>query len=91
MRAAVAFAFRRTSARLVFAVGAGGVVLVVYRAVRPRLLLQLGLEPPTQCAGCVDEHFFLGSSPWDLVAASLGLVAAVAIAVALYRVISIRR
>lgn len=86
MRAVVAFALRRTSARLVLAAGAGGLVLVVYRAVRPLRLLQ----PGDACGTCVGQSV-VESTPWDLVLASLFLLIAIGAAAAVYRRLSISR
>src|SRR5215471_15860771 len=83
MRAALAFALRRTSARLLFAVGVGGLVLVVYRAVRPLRLLNLSVGPA--CPTCLSGYGSRGPSHLDLAAAALAAVVAVVAAAALYR------
>ena len=67
------------------AFAAGGMVWVVERAVRPLRRPSFGLPA---VFGAYRE---LGSSPWDLAAASLGLVVALAVAVALWRERSITR
>jgi len=77
------FAIRRTSARLVLAVGVGGLVLVVYRAVRPLRLLNLSVAPA--CPLCSVGYSSRGTSPWDLAFAALVAVVAVVAAAALYR------
>lgn len=83
MRAALAFALRRTSALLVFAVGAGGLVFVVYRAVRP---LHFSPAAPLACGtNCFPGPVSVGSTHWDLAAAALAAVVAVVAAVLLYR------
>jgi hypothetical protein len=79
MRAVLAFAFRRASARVVFAVGVGSVVLIVFRAVRP---VTISLE--TGGFGMVYRNV-LGSSTWDLVAAALLAVIGALAAAAIYR------
>jgi hypothetical protein len=83
MRAALDFALRRTSARLVFAVGVGGLVLVVYRTVRPLRFIPVA---PLACGtNCFPGPVYLGPSPWDLAAAALAAVIAVVAAAALCR------
>jgi hypothetical protein len=86
MRAVLAFALRRASARLVVAAAAGGLVYVVYLAVRPLRWV----TPGDACGTCVG-HRVVESSPWDLAIASLGVLIAIVVAVALYRRFSIRR
>ena len=90
MRAALAFALRRTSARVILGVGLGGLAYAVYGAVgsfhpHPAWLRFTcsQYEFPVSCSG-------LESSPWDLgVAAAVAVVAIIA-AAAIYRRISAR-
>jgi hypothetical protein len=85
MRAALAFALRPASARLVLVIGAGGLVYVVYRALRHFhhwwTLAPFGSGRPSVVL----------SSPWDLAVASLVAVVALMVAAALYRRPSINR
>jgi len=83
MRAALAFALRRTSARLVLAAGVGGLVFVGYRAVRPLRLHEIPNAPA--CPTCLGGYRSFAPSHWDLAAAALVAVLAVVAAAALYR------
>jgi hypothetical protein len=89
----MAYALRRTSARVVVAVGAGGMVLVVFRALRPiRMPVSpFGAAGHGDVAPIADFIRFLGSSPWDLAAASLGVVVAALVGAALFRSSPTRR
>jgi len=86
MRAALVFALRRSSARLVLVLGAGGLVAIVYRA-----LHREGPGPQANLGGM--RTFFVPpmASPWELAIAALVAGLAVVAAVALYRSRSIRR
>lgn len=77
MAAAMGFAVRRTSARLVLLLAIGGLVWAVYRAFRPA----------DRVLGLSFEGFSIVATPssWDLPAAALGIVVALAIAKALWR------
>ena len=82
MGGALSFALRRTSARVVVAVGAGGLVLAVFRALRPvrEGVLAIGMAGPE-----FELFRLVDSSPGDLAAASLGLAIAVVAGAALFR------
>jgi len=83
VRAALAFALRRTSARLVVAAGVGGLVFVVYRAVRPLRFVPVA---PLACGTkCFPGPVHVGPSPWDLAVAALVAVVATLAAAAFYR------
>ena len=86
MRAALAFALRRGSARFVLVTGAGGLVTIVYRA-----LHREGPIPQANLGGMSSFFFPPMSSPWELAVASLVAVLAVVAAASLYRVYSTRR
>lgn len=85
MAAVVAYALRRTSARLVVVLAIGGLVWTVWRAVRPAgrslYLVYLGLGPFSAQS----------ATRWDLAAAALGLVVALSVAAALWFERSARR
>jgi hypothetical protein len=83
MGAALAFALRRSSARVVVAVAAGGLVLTVFRAVRPARTAELVIGVPATRLAV--PFLTVGSSPWDLAAASLVAVLAVVAAARIYR------
>jgi hypothetical protein len=86
MGAAIGYAVRRTSARVVIAVGAGGLLWTV--CVMP-LDRSPGLEPayPVPFLWRTDPYRVVGSgfSPWDVAAAALAVAVAVAAAAALWR------
>jgi len=88
MRAALAFALRRASARLVCAVAVVGLFVVVYRAVRPLIFTPVAAGPA--CSICIPGPVSLGSSHWDLAVAALAVVVAAVVAAALYRQVSVR-
>jgi hypothetical protein len=90
MGSVMTYALRRTSARVVVVVGIGGLVMAVFRALRPARtqVYPLGLGG---VGGLPDVFRVVGSSPWDLVAASLGLVLAVVAGASLFRPLQIRR
>jgi hypothetical protein len=84
MRAALAFALRRTSARVVLAVGVGGLLFVVARAFRPDHRVLTG--PCGFVAGCTRSFVVeVGPTAWDLGVAAAAVVAAMIAAAALYR------
>jgi hypothetical protein len=86
MRAALAFALRRASARFVLVTGAGGLVTIVYRA-----LHREGPIPQANLGGMRTLFVPPMSSPWELAVAALVAVVAGVAAPALYRTYSIRR
>jgi hypothetical protein len=86
MRAVLAYAIRRTSARVVLALGIGGLVWIVYRG--------LHREGPIAMAnGGGTPGFFSPpmSSPWELAVAAVVALVALAAAAVLYRRLPIRR
>ena len=78
------YAFRRTSARVVLAFVAGGLVWVVYSALRPVHQPVLGLGDPFGGRGPFLVYRELSSSPWDLAAGSLFVVVALVVAAFLW-------
>jgi hypothetical protein len=86
MRAVLAYALSRVSARFVMVLGVGGLVFVVYRA-----LHRDGPLPELNLGGTRAFYFPPMSSSWDIAIASLGVLLAIAAAVALYRRLAIRR
>jgi hypothetical protein len=80
MTAAFAYASRRTSARIVLAVGVGGLVWAVFRVARPHF------HPEIASLRVAPAHFpILGSSPWETAVAALVAVLALVAAAALWR------
>ena len=86
MGAAVAYALRRTSARVVLAVAFGGLVWAVFRVARPPY------HPEISSLRVGDPHLpILGSPPWETAVAALTVVLPLVAAAALWRDRSIRR
>jgi hypothetical protein len=71
------------------AVGLVGLFWIVWRAVEPLVFSPVAM---LACGGdrCLPGPVSLGSTPWDLAAASLGLVVAIVVAAALFRPASTR-
>jgi hypothetical protein len=84
--AAVAYALRRTSARVVLALALGGLVWAVFRVARPVY------HPEISSLRVASARLpVLGSSPWETAVAALVVVVALVAAASLWRDRSISR
>jgi hypothetical protein len=80
VRAALGYALRRTSARIVLALALGGLVWTVFRVARPPY------HPEVGGLRVGPAHLpILGSSPWATAVATLVVVVAAMAGAALYR------
>jgi hypothetical protein len=86
MRAVLAFALHRTTARAVLVAGVGGLVWTVYHAIKPG-----GRIPEANGGGTRAWIVLPMSSPLELALAALVAVVAAVAAAAIYRRRSIRR
>lgn len=85
MTAALAYALRRTSARVVLAFAFGGLVWVVYRALRVEVEGPFFFQGSAGGPPVLFRRILPTSSPWDLAVAAAIVVVALVVVAALWR------